>query len=96
MSDVCNACGRAKPADRFRACPECRKAWRLSARKPGGHADVAEALAALVAEIDGLAARGALYPTGFPRFNGALFRAKSVLKARRAPRSDLRSAGGQA
>lgn len=84
MSETCNACGKPKPADKFRACPDCRRAWREASRKPGGHADVADALKSLVAELDGLHERGAFYPTGFPAFNAAFLRAKSVLKARRA------------
>lgn len=33
---TCNKCGGPKPADRFRACPDCRAAWRVyDARKRG-------------------------------------------------------------
>lgn len=42
----CTACGKPKPVDRFRACPDCRAEWRLYSRKPGGPAETLEALRA--------------------------------------------------
>lgn len=46
LNDVCHNCGAPKPADRFRACPECRAEWRTRSRKPGGPAETIERLQA--------------------------------------------------
>jgi hypothetical protein len=80
---ICKACGGAKPADKFRACTDCRRKWREAGRVPGDNLDCADALERLVAGIDGIKARGAFYPTGFPEVQAALARAKSALAARR-------------
>lgn len=46
LDDVCHNCGASKPADRFRACPDCRAEWRTRSRKPGGPAETIERLQA--------------------------------------------------
>ena len=42
----CNACGKPKPDDRFRACSGCRAEWRRYSRKPDGPAETIEKLRA--------------------------------------------------
>lgn len=42
--DTCHNCGGPKPADRYRACPDCRSEWRARSRKPGGPAETIEHL----------------------------------------------------
>lgn len=49
---TCNACGAPKPDDSYRACPDCRTAWRLTSRKPGGPAETIERLKAALARIE--------------------------------------------
>lgn len=43
---TCKNCGAPKPADKFRACPDCRTIWRQQSRKPGGPAETIEQLRA--------------------------------------------------
>lgn len=50
-TDTCNNCGKPKPQDRFRACPNCRSEWRRYSRKPGGPADTIDALRAQVTRL---------------------------------------------
>lgn len=42
----CTNCGKSKPLDRFRACPDCREEWRRYSRKPGGPAETIDQLRA--------------------------------------------------
>lgn len=47
MTDTaCNNCGAPKPDDKFRACPDCRAAWRQQSRKPNGPANTIDQLRA--------------------------------------------------
>ena len=48
----CATCGAAKPKDRFKNCSSCRKAWRLSQRKPTGWATKIELLEAKVKQLE--------------------------------------------
>lgn len=49
---ICNACGDPKPDDRYRACPDCRQAWRLGKRKPDGPAEMIDRLKAALTLIE--------------------------------------------
>jgi hypothetical protein len=51
---TCNACGAPKPDDRYRACPDCRQAWRLGKRKPDGPAERIERLRAALTKIEAM------------------------------------------
>ena len=53
----CTACGKPKPADPFRACPDCREGWRRASRKPGGPAETIENLRSEVAHLKAKIAR---------------------------------------
>lgn len=48
----CKACGGSKPDDAFRACPDCRAAWREAKRRPDGHAAQIERLKAALHRIE--------------------------------------------
>ncbi|MBB4207240.1 hypothetical protein EV660_1179 [Roseinatronobacter bogoriensis DSM 18756] len=64
----CNACGKPKPHDHFRACPDCREGWRRANRKPGGPSETIEKLrsenARLKAKVARLESRYHDTPTG--------------------------------
>lgn len=50
---TCVACGRANNS-LYRNCDDCRMAWRLPKRKPGGYADQAEALRDMIKTVRAL------------------------------------------
>lgn len=58
MADtMCHNCGGEKPADRYRACPSCRAAWRIASRKPGGTAEKIDAATDAIAYLLGRSQR---------------------------------------
>mgnify|MGYP001234824892 CR=1 FL=1 len=54
---TCTACGKPKPGDRFRACPDCRAEWRRYSRKPDGPSETIEKLRAENARLKARIAR---------------------------------------